>query len=153
MPIKIRPADSRDIHWLCGQLKNFANFYGTHYNLFPDEDSAANTLSVIINDHYVRMAYEEKEKSNKRVGFIAGIRTTHFLNPKIQLLSELFWWVDEKYRYSRAGLLLLNDFIEYGKKECHWVQFTLEHHSPVKDETLIKKGFKLQEKSFLMEIT
>lgn len=150
MTIKIRPADESDVYWICTQLKKFSDFYNSKYPLYDDPDFAAFTMGNIIENHFVLMACEEKSKT--RVGFIAGLETKHFFNPNINVLSELFWWVDEEYRGSRAGLLLLNEFIKHGEEKFQWIQFTLEHKSPVSDQTLVKKGFKLQEKSFLREI-
>lgn len=76
----------------------------------------------------------------------------HVFNPQIKVLSECFWWVKPEYRGSRAGALLFKNYVEWGKANVDWVTMTLEAHSPVRPEALIKRGFRLQETTFLLEV-
>lgn len=87
-----------------------------------------------------------------RTGFIAGFLYPHFFNPEIMTLMEVFWWVAEPYRQSRAGLKLFNQFLEFGKDRADQVIFTLEDNSPVKGSFLTKKGFRVKEHSFVLEV-
>ena len=48
--------------------------------------------------------------------------------------------------------MLLKKYIEFGKKVANWIIMTLEDASPVKDESLLKRGFKLKERSFFLEV-
>ncbi len=148
MHITTRAATHQDLDWIVGELKAFSVFYGTKISIFGDEGHARKFITEMIDKHVVFVA----EQESTLIGFIAGLCTSHPYNPDIQMLSETFWWVPEEHRGSRAGAKLLSDFIAHGREHADWITFALEHHSPVKDETLERLGFKLQEKSFLMEV-
>lgn len=149
MSVAIRRAELSDIDWLLGQLSNFAKFYGTKKSLFGSTDYSKAFLTVMINEHVFFIADTEQFGP---IGFIAGTLEPHTYNPEIITLIESFWWVDEKHRGSKAGLMLLNAFTEWGKKNVDWIWMTLETDSPVRDSSLIHRGFKEQERSFLLEV-
>lgn len=141
-------ASEKHMDWLIGQLKAFSAIYASKLPLFGDEDYARNALAVLIKDHLVLVA----EKNFEPVGFIAGLVTPHFFNPDIRVLSETFWWVAPEHRRSRAGALLLQKFVQWGEMNADWITCALEAHSPVNPDALLKRGFVLQERSFLMEV-
>lgn len=149
MRIMVRAATPEDITWLLTQLKEFSAFYGTKKPLFGDEEYSRAKLLELIDQHLFLVAIEDLRGP---VGFICGLSTPHFMNPDIQLLAEMFWWVVPECRGSKAGALLLNKFIQWGKENADWITFTLEHHSPVRDHILLKRGFKYQERAFLLEV-
>lgn len=139
----------KDLDWLIGQLKQFSNFFDTRKNLFPSEDHARQGISNLVNNHVCFIA---DQTDVGPIGFIAGLIGPHLFNPKIRMLTELFWWVDEQFRGGRAGLMLLNHFTDWGKKHCDWIVMSIETHSPVNTKCLSKRGFKLKEQSYLMEV-
>jgi hypothetical protein len=149
MGVVVRPATVSDIDWILSQLKSFANFYNTKTSLFGDPEYAKEFITVLVMKHLFLVA---DDSSHGLIGLIAGSVDPHPYNPKILSLSECFWWVDEKHRGSKAGLLLLNEFMRIGKEHCDWIWMTLESESPVKDATLVRRGFKEQERSFLLEV-
>lgn len=149
MTISTRRAAAEDIDWILGQLKNFDRFFGAGKALFQDEGYARGTLAGWIQSHFVMIA---ESPSRGRMGFIAGVMIPHFFNPKIRVLAEMFWWVSEEHRRTRAGAMLLSDFTAHGKANADWITFALEEHSPIEDRSLVKRGFKLKERSFLMEV-
>lgn len=152
--IRIRPAQAEDIPWLVGQLKVFSAFFGTKRPLFPDDEFAAKGLAMMMTNHLVLVAEMfHDELSAGPVGFIAGYVTPHPFNPTIRTLTETFWWVAEEYRWSRAGLKLLNAFVDWGRDNADWIMFALEEKSPVKEEVLLKRGFRLQERNYLCEVS
>lgn len=149
MTIRIRKARSEDIPWLLEQLRAFDAFFGTERPLFPrDPDRAESFIWRIIADHPFYVATAE---AHGLVGFIAGALAPHPYNPAIRQLTEMFWWVAPEFRQSRAGSLLLDAFIEEGKQRAHFIVMTLEHNSPVRDETLTKRGFRHMSRDFLLE--
>ena len=149
MSVLIRTARLTDIDWLLGQLENFSKFYGTKRSLFGDLEYSRKFLEVMITEHVFLIADSDEFGP---VGLIAGTLEPHTYNPEILTLIESFWWVDEKHRGGKAGLMLLNAFTEWGKKNVDWIWMTLETDSPVKDATLTRRGFKEQERSFLLEV-
>lgn len=149
MKISIRPAKSDDIVWLLEELEKFSNFYGTKLSLFGEISHAHGAMLNLIENHLVLIA---DKQSVGPVGFIAGVVSSHPFNPNIRVLAEYFWWVEEAYRGSRAGPMLLNEFTAWGEQHADWITFSLEHHSPVNDRSLSKRGYRLQEKSFLKEV-
>lgn len=149
MSILTRKATLEDIPWLMVELEKFAKFFGTHLSLFNPETAPAG-LTDLISNHVFLVA--QRNTDGERLGFVAGLLSPHFMNPEIIQLTELFWWVPEEYRRTGAGHLLFEEFVKVGVVEADWVNFTLEHHSPVKDEFLLKRGFKPQERSFILEV-
>lgn len=147
--ITIRPATEGDLDWLICQLKSFSSYFGTKKSLFGDEEFARAGMQTMLTSHLVLIA---ESVIDGPVGFIAGVVTPHLFNPQIRVLAETFWWVAESRRGSRASLLLLEEFIKWGKANADWVTFALEHRTPVKESSLIRRGFHLQEKSFLLEV-
>lgn len=138
-----------DADWLLKQLQAFSDFYNTKTKIYHPE-FAVEFIGHMLENHIVLIAERE---SVGNVGFIAGAMSPHAFNPYINVLYETFWWVDPAYRGSRAGFMLLNEFTEIGKKSADWISFSLEIHSPVNDNVLLKRGFRLQERNFLMEVT
>lgn len=147
--ITVRPAIVEDLDWLIEQLKSFSRFFGSKIPLYKSEHFAREAMTKMMTDHMVFVAWKE---GIGPVGFIAGFVIPHIFNPTIRVLNETFWWVPEEHRGTRAGYLLLKAFIDFGKEHADWILFTLEDNSPVNEVALLNRGFKLKEKSFLMEV-
>jgi hypothetical protein len=146
--IVIRRAGPEDVGWILGELSRFSQFVGTHRPLFEDAKHAQGLVEQVIAKHLFLVA----ERNQDKLGFIAGVVLPHPFNPSIRTLSEQWWWVCEEHRRSRAGLLLLDAFVEWGEANVDWISFSVEAKSPVRDETLTRRGFRLQEKTFLREV-
>jgi RimJ/RimL family protein N-acetyltransferase len=150
MDVAVRPAQFDDINWLVRELGRFDQFFGGKRPLLEDEDYARGVLIQMIEKHFMLIA--EREDAGP-IGFIGGIVTPHLFNPNIRVLGELFWWVQPEYRGTRAGLMLLNEFTAWGKANVDWLTIALEDHSPVSDRSILKRGFKPKEKSYLLEVS
>ena len=137
-----------DIDWLIGQLKTFSEFYGHKKSLYGDEEYCREGLRRTITGHFFLIA----ERGKDRLGFIAGLVAPHLYNPSIRNLTELFWWVAEEHRGSSAGLVLLDEFVKWGKENCDWICFSITKDTRIDPEHLLKRGFKPYESSFLMEV-
>lgn len=148
--LNVRRATIEDVDWLHFQLKKFSDFFGTQKPLKGDGVFAREFIENLVANHLVLIA---DQFPSKPIGLISGLILPHMYNPEIRVLSETFWWVDEEHRGSRAGLRLLEEFIDFGKKNADWITFALEDNSPVRDEVLTRRGFRLKEKSFLMEVS
>lgn len=161
--VSIRRARLSDDEWLLGELKKFSKFADTKTSLFGDDESARRGVHRLIAGHLVLIAERAIPGGTpstgvkfERVGFVAGIRTPHFFNPAVIMLAELFWWVAEEHRRSRVGgqaaIMLLDEFVAQAKDlGGTWITFCLEHNSPVNEKALLKRGFRLQEHSYLLE--
>jgi N-acetylglutamate synthase-like GNAT family acetyltransferase len=147
---RIRPADLGDLGWLLKQLRAFDEFFGSKRSLFPDSNEEA---VAMLEQLVTTQPFFIAEDFSGHVGFIAGSLSLHPFNTSIRVLSELFWWVDPRYRGSSAGARLLEYFIAYGKQNADWVVMTLEAKSPVDPRSLLRKGFAHYESSFLMEVS
>ncbi len=148
--ITVRRATLNDMEWLVQELRKFAVFYNSKHSLFGHDQFVREGLAVMIDKHYVVIA--DKEGVGP-VGFIAALMVPHIFNPLIRCLTEAFWWVQEEYRNtSRAGFLLLKAFMEFGKQNADWILCTIEEVSPINPEALLKRGFKLKERNFLLEV-
>jgi hypothetical protein len=158
--VVVRDARLDDIDWLITELRAFSEFSTYQHKLFPpDEIEVRVKVKALIETQFVRIAELDHVTSVRgepfpeiRIGFIAGLHGEHWFNPAIHTFTELFWWVQPEHRGSSAGVRLLEAFIDEGERRRGWIVFGLEHNSPVKDETLIKRGFRAQERSFLKEV-
>ena len=145
----IRPATLDDVPWLLHEVKEFDRFAGFNKSLIPDDQTVLLTvLEGLIRNHVFLVAEQESVPQ----GFIVGVLAPHHFNPEIHVLTELLWWVRPEFRVSRSGALLLGAFLDIGQREADWIVMTLEAKSPVKPETLNKRGFRLQETSYIHEV-
>jgi hypothetical protein len=148
MEITVQQASTNDLAWSLEQLKKFSDFFTSNKKLFPDQVYAETFITNLINNHVFLIA----KRGEECLGLIAGQFFSHPFNPSIRVLAELFWWVDEVHRKGFAGAKLLKSFIEIGKANVDWITFGLEHNSPVSEDSILRRGFKLQERNYLMEI-
>lgn len=149
MGIQVRRATFDDIPYLMDELKKFAQFYASKHSLFPSEEYGHSAIHSIIKHHFMLVA---ENADAKPIGFIGGMITPHMFNPNIKVFNELFWWVQEEHRKSRAGSMLLEAYIAWGKENADWLLFTLEENSPVNDRCLTNRGFKLKERNYVLEV-
>lgn len=148
MGIVIRQARLTDLDWLVGELRAFSEFFGSKKPLFSNEEFVREGMKKMMEQHLVLVA---EQGSGGLMGFISGLVSPHVFNPTITVLSETFWWVAEAHRRSRAGLELLNAFVEWGKNNVDWILFFVEQKSPVSTRTMEKRGFRLLENAYLLE--
>lgn len=144
----IRPYKTTDLEWLVKELETFSSEYGTKKSLFVDSMTTECLVEEIAENHVMFIAETDK---GELAGFISGFQYPHPFNPSIKMLSENFWWVDKNHRNSRAAAMLLKRFIEFGKKHFDQIVMVIEDQSPVDEKHFLKKGFKLKEKSYLLE--
>lgn len=143
----VRRAEFNDVGWLIEQVRAFEKFAGYKRPLFLEAD-AHRQFGVLIEHQLVLIATNGAE----RLGFIAGVFTKHHFNANLTVLAELLWWVQPEHRGSRAVVMLLREFERIGREKADWVVFSLEHNSPFRDEHLTKRGFRMMEKSYLLEV-
>lgn len=148
MSVEVRKAEQHDVDWLIGQLRAFEKFVAYKRPLFEDEIFARDGLAGLVDRHVVLIAHDGKT----RQGFIAGTHAPHPFNPRLKVLTELFWWVSEEFRMGRAGFMLLDEFEIVGRAMADWVVLSLEHNSPVRETHLTKRGFRQVERAFLLEV-
>lgn len=149
MLIETRDATSRDVPWLIDQARAFSSIYPSSIKAFEDETYATEFFTELVINHYVRIAQTE---TGEPCGFIGGTLAPHPFSPNVLTLAELFWWVDPKYQGSRAALLLLNDFNDYGEKHADLITISRISKSQLTHRTLERRGFSLVEEAFAKEI-
>lgn len=149
MEVSVREATVADIPWLIEQLKEFSVFYDPKLSFFGDEEYVVSGIEVLIKEHVFLIAV----KGTVRLGFVAGILSGHMYNPRIKVLNESLWWVEKKFRNGKAAFMLLETFIERGKKEkADLVHFVLSGKNRIKDKALLKRGFYLNERIYTKEM-
>jgi len=146
--ISIRKATHDDLDWLLSQMKKFSDLYGTKLKLHTEDHGRA-SMADMVENHLVLVAERE---DGAMLGMISGYVMRHPFNPGITVLSETFWWVAEEYRKTRAAVMLLNAFNSWGKANVNWITMCLIGDSDVSDRSLVKRGFKRQEVSYLLEV-
>ncbi len=146
--ITTRLANSSDIDWLFEECKAFAKTYESKLNLASNEDYGRTSLGYLVENHLVVMSLKDGEPT----GFIIGMKQPHHFNPDITMLSELFWWVKPEHRLGSSGAKLFKAFMDFGKQNCDCITFTLEETTPLSEKALTKRGFRLTEKAYFMEV-
>lgn len=146
----IRTANLLDVPWLLEQLRAFDKFFGARKSLIPENEE---TATKILEGLIITQPFFIASDIHGRMGFIAGALSAHPYNPELIVLSELFWWVDPKFRGTTVGARLFNHFRRYGEDNADWVIMTLEAESPIHESTLTRQGFKPYERSYLLEVT
>src|SRR5690348_10146235 len=102
--MKVRRANDNDFPWILTELRIFDNWSGFRRSLFPKASVAEQKLRELVDGGHPVLVAELP--SGALCGFMIGIIHEHFFNPEIRCCSELFWWVPERYRGTRAGALL-----------------------------------------------
>lgn len=149
MNTSVRDAKVSDIPWVLDELRQFSAVFGTRKPLFPDdEDVALAVVQGLIENQLFLVA----EIDAHPVGFIAGILAPHTFNPGITVLTEVFWWVAPDHRHSSAAAALYSHFMYVGKEVADWIVMTLEVASPVNADLFERRGFRLHERSYLLEV-
>lgn len=143
----VRPATAEDRDWMVEELRQFAAHAGGKHPLFV-ESYAREWVPRLIAEHFVRIA----QATTGRAGLLVGLVGTHPLNPRIRTLSELFWWVCVRHRASRAALLLMNAFVLWGRAHADMIILSMEATSPIKESALARRGFRLQERAYCLEV-
>lgn len=143
----VRKAKVEDISWLVAECEEFSKFFDSKIALYNPEH-LGHVFEVLIDSHLIFVS----EVRGERSGFIAGLYTSHFLNPNITTLTEILYWVCPQYRGSRSALMLLNAFNEWGADHADLIAMTIEDKSPMREESLFKRGYRLKEKAFIREI-
>ena len=88
-------------------------------------------------------------KDGERVGMVGGILVPHFILPTLKVLFEVVWYVESEHRQTRAPYLLMRGYKKLVDDKADEGIFTLLKDSPVKDASLEKLGFFLQEKHYI----
>lgn len=84
----------------------------------------------------------------KPVGALGSLLVPNTYNPELKSLAELFWYVSDDYRMSRAGFLLFKAFEKKAKESADEAILSLLFSSKVRTETLEKRGFIMEELAF-----
>lgn len=148
MHIRVRKAEERDLEWISGQLRIFSAYLGSKKPLYPGDAQVKDALAGLINSHVLLVSETDE---GVLTGMIGGAVGPHPWSG-VSTLSEIFWWVADEFRGTRSGLMLINEFIAWGKQNAEWVVCSLEAESPINDRTLLRRGFRLMERTFFMEV-
>lgn len=144
----IRRAVATDISALLLELRQFSRHYATRLSLFPeDEEKARAVVKNLVEKHLFLVS----DEGGFVTGFICGFVAEHHFNPDIIILAECLWWVTPGRRFSRVAAELFRAYLEWGQKHCDWITMTVEDQTFLKPWTLLKRGFKLKETTYLLE--
>jgi hypothetical protein len=117
--------------------------------MLPDDpELVALGLRRLIKYHLFLIA----QKDGQPVGFMCGLVSPHIFNPKRLSLQEIWWWVDIDHRRGRAGKMLLDAFVEWGKEHVDWIFLATHRDTNVKPTALAKRGFVELETEWLLEV-
>jgi ribosomal protein S18 acetylase RimI-like enzyme len=134
----IRNAHYTDIPWLVRESEAFAAEHNQP-DLWPGDREAGTKWSLAVDHHLVLVACTD----TARVGFMLGWVSAHPFNDALGTLTSALWWVAPGYRKTRAGVMLLEEFMDRGEEAGLEVYITLR--SRVGDKFLRRRGFKPDE--------
>ncbi len=147
--MNVRWAGEEDIPWIETELLEFSQSIGTKHPLFPpDETIRRGTLQLFMRDHLFFVA----ERREELLGFIMGFLIPHPFNLKVTVLTEALWWVPPRHRGSRAGVMLLDAFVDWGKENADWVYFAIHRTTGMSDRALLRRGFREEQRQYLLEV-
>lgn len=147
--MKVIPATGADIPWIASELQEFFLSLNSKHSFFPPtQDLLYQELQGYIDNHVLLVAWGNGE----RTGVIGGLVESHPWNPSVVLLSERFWWVPLERRGSRAGYLLLREFMKMGDAIANIVVMGLEHNSQVSDRMMERFSLKKREILYVKEV-
>lgn len=149
--VAIRRATLDDTPWFTSRVSHFNGRIPANKLFLKDRNALLNHIEDTILNHVAFVA----EKDGEIVGFISGITRPHpyVTEPdKLDLLVMTHWWVEETFRGSRAGLMLLNTFTDHGKLIADRIVMSLPVESNMGPDAMEKRGYKLSERSFTMEV-
>lgn len=149
MTCSVREATLDDLPAILAELKLFEQFYDVSYKMYETDEQAETVIRPMITDHLFLVSVTPEQKIT---GFISGMFLPHVYNPKVSTLVETFWWVNPEYRNTKAGSMLLNKFVEIGRSTVDVIIGVLENDSPVNESTFLRRGFKLKEKTYILEV-
>lgn len=98
-----------------------------------------------IDSHYFAICF----RNDKPVGFICGTLTHNGFDRKIITLRQTLLYAVPK---TRATLLLLKDFIDFGKENANHIITGIGTETNIKPKSLEKLGFKHLEQVFRLEV-
>jgi len=147
--VTVRVACEGDISWLLSQIAKLDASVPHKYSLMPESlPVRMRILRNLVANHPFFVA----EKSEERLGFVTGIVSPHVLNPELLVCYEALWYVSPRYRKTRAAVMLLDRFTEWCRENVDWVFFSLHWTTEVSGRHLEKRGYRLSESQFLMEV-
>lgn len=125
--------------WLKKSCNELNSLYGTNYDFsrFP--------LNVVEKHHYFRVCL----KDDKPVGFIIATIGQHMFDYNIKILSQQLMFAETG---TKAGYLLMQDFIDFGKLHSNHIITMIADYTNIKEKSLVKLGFKKLETAYRMEI-
>jgi len=145
--MSIRKATPSDIPWISQQSESFIKSLGYAHAYLSDESVRSAIIECLVNEHLVLLA----ENEHGLVGMIGGEYCVHPYNTNLRTLYEHFWWVVPEKRGTLYGGKLLLEFIKIGKATADLVRVSLEYNSGISDESMLKRGLRLSEKTYIME--
>jgi GNAT superfamily N-acetyltransferase len=145
--VTVREARGGDVAWVFAQLRLFAETYGMA-DLWPGDEAAHLRAEAICASEPCYIA----ELDGERAGFIVGVVAPNYWNPALRVLTETLWWVAPGYRGQGLGEGLLWVFEQYAARFGFPVALsTLGDKTPVPRETLERRGYRVQEVTWLKE--
>lgn len=148
--VYVRRANTNDIPWLLREVYAFEAHAGYKRHLIQSDDVVQEILGNLIREHVVLIA--TLPPAGDPIGFMLGVVGQHPLAPHLLIQSDFMWWVPQIYKSTGAARALLDAFIEVGKMRADWVTVSLAPKTQVRDAHFLKRGFREDSRTFLLEV-
>lgn len=110
--MKIRKALPQDIPYMLEHAKEFIKFYNNK-NINYNQSHLIHLAQTLMDSHVLVVAETEE---GEVAGMLGAMYVPNHIDPSCISLTELFWWVGEEHRRTRAGWLLLSFLEAVGEK-------------------------------------
>jgi RimJ/RimL family protein N-acetyltransferase len=145
--MKIRKATREDLWWLLENGMEMLKIIDP--NKVPNAVYLNNFVIGLLENGILFVA----EKDGKITGMIGGVKHPNIYFPEDIDLTELFWWIPEKYRKTRASYMLMKSFTAYGKQEkVARIILSVLSETQLNADALEKRGYKFREAAYVMEV-
>lgn len=153
----VRPALVADIPWVVEELAQLDQFFGAGRPLMPSPEFARERLTWMFEDHQTFLSLMVVDvdpvlRNERPLGFIISMFQQHFFNPEIIQCQSLLWWTTLKARGTVAGARLLEAWVDYARVKADWLVLVIQDKTPINEQGLFRRGFKLIDKKYLLEI-
>lgn len=147
--MKIREAEEQDIVHFLMMGRKFAEVAEEPF----DRESLTQHLEWLFEDEHT-VAFIVFSEAGDPAGMISGIWMPTFWDNSKITATEMWWWVEEPYRKSGVGTMLMDALESWATAAGAWRlgMMTIVGLAPGIEEIYRKRGFRPRENTFVKEL-
>lgn len=141
---RVRNATTSDYEWCLSEGEKFMKW------AVPEQPFNREHIVALFDTLRQKHLFLVVEQDGQVCGMLGCIRNTSLFSPQHTLLVEIFWWVAESHRNTRAGALLLNAMERAGTMmKVDKIVLSTVAIGSLSGKSLQKRGFVQRETSWV----